>query len=434
MGTRVELTDVSLNIVYKAISEVMKNPKNTRTHSEKQIHKAMKNITKFGFNNPVQINTDGMLLTGHCRLEAAKRLGMQSIPAICLDHLTPEEQRIYAIADNKLALEAGWDYEFLKLDFEWYGSLGQDLEDTGFEIPEIDMIVIDPPKEKKKKADKFDEPLEDEEKIPRVVNRGDVYRLGCHRLICGDSTKPETFSNLLQGENASLVFTDPPYNVKINGNVCEKGKHDEFVMGSGEMSDDEFTGFLRQVFINIAANSSDGSISYICMDWRHCQNVLEASKNIYSELKNICVWTKETGGMGSLYRSQHEFVFVYKNGTAPHINNVELGKHGRYRTNVWAYPGVRASNPNSLQDLAWHPTCKPVSMVMDAILDCSKPNDIVLDAFGGSGTTLLAAERTKRRAFLVEMDEHYCDVILCRYMKYFKKDDVELISSNSKEV
>lgn len=434
MEKTLQIGDLSLNVVFKQLEELIKNPETAREHSDKKIYKLAKSIKSSKILAPLAIDEKNVIRSGNCRYEAAKILGLQSVPTICLDHLTSEEQIAYEIADNKLVEEASWNNEILKFKIEGLLDAKFDIELTCIDIPVIDMIIQDSPKGKVKKADKFDEPLDEKDEIPRIVNPGDIYRLGTHRLICGDSTKPETFLNLLQGEKASIVFTDPPYNVKINGNVCAKGKHDEFIMGSGEMRDDEFTGFLRQVFTNIAANSSDGSISYICMDWRHCQNVLEASKNIYSELKNICVWAKETGGMGSLYRSQHEFVFVYKNGTAPHINNVELGKHGRYRTNLWSYPGVRASNPNSLQDLRWHPTCKPVSMIMDSILDCSKPNDIVLDAFGGSGSTLLAAERTKRRAFLVEMDPHYCDVILSRYMKYFKKEDIELISRKDTEV
>lgn len=434
MGATVQIGDLNLNVVFKRLEELIKNPKTARVHSKKKIHKMVKCIKSSKILTPLAIDGENVIRSGNCRYEAAKILGLQSVPTVCLDHLTPEELTAYEIADNKLVEEATWDMEILKIKMEGLIDANFDIELTAFEIPQIDMIVIDPPKEKIKKADKFDDPLSEEEIIPRIVNPGDVYQLGDHRLICGDSTKPETFSKLLQGQMASLVFTDPPYNVKINGNVCEKGKHDEFIMGSGEMGNDEFTSFLNQVFTNIVANTCDGSISYICMDWRHCQNVLDASKSLYSELKNICCWDKGTGAMGSLYRSQHEFIFVYKNGTASHINNVELGKHGRYRTNVWAYPGVRASNPNSLQDLKFHPTVKPVSMVMDAILDCSKPNDIVLDAFGGSGTTLLAAERTKRRAYVIELEPKFCDVIIYRYMKLFKKGDVKLISSKKAEV
>ena len=223
-----------------------------------------------------------------------------------------------------------------------------------------------------------------------------------------------------------MVFGDPPYNCKVNGHVCESGKHPEFVMASGEMKPAEFTDFLRKSMTNLVNYSTDGSIHYLCMDWKHSKEMLDAADGVYSELKNICVWDKGTGGMGSLYRSQHEFIFVFKNGKASHTNNVELGKHGRYRTNVWQYPGVRASNPDSLEDLKLHPTVKNMAMVADAILDCSNPNDIILDTFAGSGTTLLAAEKTNRKAYVVEYEPHYCDIILYRWEKLTGKTAVLL--------
>jgi len=231
-----------------------------------------------------------------------------------------------------------------------------------------------------------------------------------------------------------MIFADPPYNCKVNGNICENGKHEEFAMASGEMKGEEFKEFLQTGMQHLVNNSADGSIHYLAMDWRNVKNMLDAAEGRYSELKNICVWDKGSGGMGSLYRSQHELIFVFKNGKASHVNNVELGKHGRYRTNVWNYPGVRASNPNSLADSAFHPTPKSVPMIMDSILDCSKPNDIILDNFAGSGSTLLAAERTNRRAYVIELEPKYCDVIIYRYMKLFRKGDVELVSSKNAEV
>jgi DNA modification methylase len=238
-------------------------------------------------------------------------------------------------------------------------------------------------------------------------------------LICGDSLNPETYERLLDGETAQLVFTDPPYNVPIDGHVSGLGKvqHREFAMASGEMSVAEFTGFLKVVFQNLAAASSSGSIHFVAMDWRHMAEVLAAGQGTYSELKNLCVWAKTNGGMGSLYRSQHELIFVFKAGTAAHVNNVELGKHGRYRTNVWTYAGANTFSATRDDDLAMHPTVKPVAMVADAILDCSKRKGIVLDAFAGSGTTLVAAHRTGRRGYGIELDPLYCDVILRRLAK-----------------
>ncbi len=221
-----------------------------------------------------------------------------------------------------------------------------------------------------------------------------------------------------------MAFADPPYNVKIDGHVCGKGKikHKEFVAASGEMSKKEFARFLYKSFKNLVAYSRDGSVHMICMDWRHIHEVISAGTRAYSKYLNLCCWEKVYPGMGSLYRSQHELVFIFKNGTKPHINNIELGKHGRCRSNVWSYPGVSVANPGSLDDLKLHPTVKPLALVMDAIRDCSNIGDIILDPFAGSGTTLLAAERTKRKAYVIEYEPHYCDIIIHRYEKLFKKE------------
>jgi DNA modification methylase len=245
---------------------------------------------------------------------------------------------------------------------------------------------------------------------------GDVWCFGdSHRLICGDSTKSETYQQLLGDARAQMVFTDPPYNVPISGHVGGLGtiRHREFAMASGEMSQPQFTAFLQSVFGHLATYSVPGSVHFQCMDWRHCSEIMAAGAAAYTDLKNICVWAKNNGGMGSLYRSQHEFVFVFKSGTAPHINNVELGKHGRYRTNVWSYAGVNSFGGDR-SDLALHPTVKPVAMVADAIRDCSHRKGIVLDAFVGSGTTLIAAEKTGRRGYGIEIDPGYCDVTIRR--------------------
>lgn len=433
MGATVQIGDLNLNVVFKRLEELIKNPKTARVHSKKKIHKMVKCIKSSKILTPLAIDGENVIRSGNCRYEAAKILGLQSVPTVCLDHLTPEELTAYEIADNKLVEEATWDMEILKIKMEGLIDANFDIELTAFEIPQIDMIVIDPPKEKVKKTDKFDEPLDEKDEIPRIVNPGDVYRLGIHRLACGNSLESETYETLLQGQKASMVFNDAPYNLGMD-DICSSDKHEEFAMASGEMSDAEFTEFLRKSMMNLVKYSTDGSIHFECMDWRHVKNMTDAAEGLYSELKNICIWDKGSGGLGSLYRSQHEFVFVFKNGTSPHINNVELGKHGRYRTNLWSYPGVRASNPNSLSDAMCHPTPKSVPMIMDAILDCSKPNDIILDNFAGSGSTLLAAERTNRRAYVIELEPKYCDLIIYRYMKLFKKGDVELISSKKAEV
>ncbi|MGB5214959.1 MAG: site-specific DNA-methyltransferase [Anderseniella sp.] len=303
---------------------------------------------------------------------------------------------------------------------------GFDIGVTGFSIPEIDGLIEG--KEVVEAGDPADDDIHDLEGPPRC-RLGDLWQLGPHRLICGDALDKQDISALMNGEAAGMVFTDPPYNVPINGHVGGSGaiQHREFAMASGEMSQDEFTSFLHRAFANLATCSADGSIHFVCMDWRHVTEVLAAGENVYSELKNLIVWAKDNGGMGTFYRSRHELIFAFKYGTAPHINSFELGQHGRYRSNVWEYKGVNTLKAGRLDELALHPTVKPVQMIADAIKDVSSRGSIVLDLFGGSGSTMIAAHKTGRRAFLCELDPIYCDRIIRRWEKY-ANDDAELLA------
>lgn len=407
-----------LSITYLPIAALKPRKGNPRTHSAKQIEQIAASIEHFGFTNPVLIDDDNGVVAGHGRLEAAKRIGMDAVPTIRLSQMSEADIRAYVIADNKLAENAGWDDELLGLEFRYLAELDIDfdLTITGFAAPVIDALINDIDLDGD--HDPADEIPDVAETI--VTRPGDVWVIGRHRLICGDAMLPDTYDQLLAGERAQMVFTDPPYNVPIDGHVSGLGKtrHREFAMASGEMSVDQFTEFLRTVFANLVSHSMDGSIHFQCMDWRHLSEILAAGDSTYSKLKNICVWAKSNGGMGSLYRSRHELVLVFKAGTAAHINNVELGKNGRYRTNVWEYPGVNSFG-GGRGDLDLHPTVKPVAMVADAILDCSRRKGIVLDAFAGSGTTLVAAEKTGRRGFGIEIDPAYCDVIIRRMSQVF---------------
>ncbi len=406
----------SLEIVDLPIMRLRPYDRNARTHSPKQIAQIAASIKAFGFNNPVLIDKDGVIIAGHGRVAAAKQIGRDTVPCIRLEHLSEDEKRAYILADNRLAEKAGWDPEILRIELQHLTSLDLDFDVTitGFEMAEIDVLLSDVTQD----ADPADD-VPAVEPGPAITRIGDIWQIGRHRLICGDATDAATYARLLDGERAQMVFTDPPYNVKIDGHVSGLGKamHREFAMASGEMSTTEFTGFLAQVFANLASHSVDGAIHFICMDWRHLGEVQEAATPAYTELKNLCVWSKTNGGMGSLYRSQHELVFVYKSGRAPHINNVELGKHGRYRTNVWSYAGANTFGRTRDADLEMHPTVKPVALVADAILDCSTRKGIILDAFAGSGTTLVAAERTGRCGYGIELDPLYCDVIVRRLAK-----------------
>ncbi|HEY4940662.1 MAG TPA: DNA methyltransferase [Rhizomicrobium sp.] len=393
------------------IAKLRPRARNPRTHSKKQIRQIADSIKEFGFLNPVLVDKDYGIIAGHGRVEGAKLLGMTGVPTVRVDHLTETQIRGYVIGDNKIALNAGWNVELLKLELkELSENLGFDVTLTGFETAEIDQLIIG------EEADP-DDTVPAVDTTRRAVSRpGDLWRVGRHFVLCGDATKAESYRELLQGEEAQMVFTDPPYNVRIQGHVSGlgKAKHEEFAMASGEMCASEFTRFLSDVFLNLANYSADASIHYICMDWRHMGEVLEAAKDRYTELKNLCVWAKTNGGMGSFYRSQHELVFVYQAGAGSHINNVELGKHGNYRTNVWSYAGMNSFGANRDAELALHPTVKPVALVADAIKDASKRNGIILDAFGGSGTTLLAAHRTGRRGYALEISPQYVDTIVKR--------------------
>lgn len=251
------------------------------------------------------------------------------------------------------------------------------------------------------------------------MKSGDLWRASDHYIFCGDSLNSKSFETVMQGELAQIILTDAPYNVPISKHVCGLGKikHPEFTMASGEMSEYEFENdFVTPYMRNCIEYSTNGSLHYHFIDWRGIRIFLNVGEKIYDELKNICIWSKSNGGgMGSLYRSQAEMICVFKRGTAAHINNIELGKNGRYRTNVWQYPGIRANTPQSLELLKLHPTVKPTALLHDVLLDASNINNIVLDCFGGSGSTLIAAERCKRRARIIEISPHYCDIILWRW-------------------
>ena len=399
--------------------------KNARTHSKKQIRQIAESIEAFGFVNPILIDEQSRIMAGHGRVKAALHLGLSTVPCLRFEYMSEDQKRAYVLADNQLALNAGWDDELLA---EELGALLEspdlsfDVGVIGFSIAEIDTILDAP--EPKEPGDPADDAVPD--KVPRRVRPGDVWQLGEHRLVCGDALDPETVRMLMDGEKARMVFSDPPYNVPIDGHVGNSGKtqHREFAMATGEMDQAEFTKFLATAFRNMANVSCDGAIHFLCMDWRHQLEMLTAGTEVYSELKNLIVWVKDRGGMGTFYRSRYEHIYIYKVGSAPHVNTFELGQHGRYRTNVWEYRAIDTRKTGPMDELSLHPTCKPVEMIADAIRDVSGRNDIVLDVFGGSGSTLIAAEKTGRRARLIEFDPIYCDRILARW-EAFAKDDAE---------
>jgi DNA modification methylase len=407
-----------LQVQYHKTESLRPYQRNARTHSKKQVRQLADSIRKFGFTNPILITRDGGLIGGHGRLEAAKLLGMDQVPTIVLEDLSPDERRAYILADNKLALNAGWDTELLAIELAELSDLGLG-ELTGFSTTEIDITLdhardADPARE---------EPSAEDVVVPlaehAVTRRGELWRLGRHVLICGDARESADYEALTVGKPIDCVFTDPPYNCPVNGHVCGLGKtkHREFAMAAGEMSEQEFTQFLASTLGLAASRCKDGAIAFVCMDWRGMQSLLTAGQSAFTEQKQLCVWNKTNGGMGTFYRSKHELVFVYKVGTAPHTNNFGLGDTGRYRTNVWDYPGV-SSLGSAREDHARHPTPKPVALVADALRDCTRRGELVLDPFAGSGTTLIAAEVCGRAARLIEFDPLYCDAIIRRFEQF----------------
>jgi DNA modification methylase len=426
------MTKFVTEVIERSVASLKPYTRNARTHSKKQIKQIAASIERFGFVNPVLIGDDGHIIAGHGRVEAAKQLGLKTVPTLALSHLSEAEKRAYVLADNKLALNAGWDREILAIELQGLVDLDFDVELTGFSLAEIDFVLDEATESDPDAPDAAEDAVPDVTG-PAVSGMGDVWILGRHKLICGDARTNDDYAALLGNERVDMVFTDPPYNVAIDGNVCGLGsvKHREFAFASGEMSESQFTRFLEESLSAMASVMRDGAIAFVCMDWRHMGEMLAAGKSAFTEFKNLVVWNKTNGGMGAFYRSKHELIFVFKQGTAPHTNSFGLGETGRYRTNVWDYAGISSISSSRGDELAMHPTVKPVAMIADAIRDCSKRGEIVLDGFGGSGSTLMAAEKTGRSARLIEYDPLYCDTIIRRWEAYTGKS-ATLASSKQK--
>lgn len=407
-----------------AINQLRPNPKNVRTHPKKQIALLSRAIEQFGFVAPVVADDNLLILAGHARVEAAKVSGLTTVPVIILSDLSEAKRRAYMLADNKIAEMAGTDRQAAALEIGDLRPLleaeGLSIDLTGFAPAEIESLLGD-------LVDPEQEPVDclaPDGEHP-ITRRGDLWQPGTHRLLCGDARQPADYARLFTGERAAMVFTDPPYNVRISS-IQGRGriKHREFAEASGEMSTAAFTAFLTETLALAAHNSADGAIHFVCMDWRHMAEIQAAGKHAYTELKNVVVWNKTNAGQGSFYRSQHELIFVFKNGTAAHLNTFELGQHGRNRSNVWTYAGANTFRSGRMKDLAMHPTVKPVAMVADAMRDCSRRGDIVLDPFMGSGTTIMAAERVGRRGFGLELDALYIDIAIRRWQAFTKRDAI----------
>jgi len=400
------------------------NPKNARTHSRKQIRQIAASIRTFGFVNPILIDADNLILAGHGRLEAARLAGLDRVPVVRFDHLTPVQKRAYLIADNKIAEQAGWDREMLATELgeliELLPAEGLDVSLTGFEAPEIDSLLADMTSTRADPEDTVPPLPEDP-----VTRRGDLWQLGKHRILCGDAREPGDFARLMNGALASAVFCDPPYNLRVAA-IGGRGRvqHAEFAFASGEMSQSQFRRFLAETLGNAIHVSSPSAVHYVFMDWRHIADLIEVGRELYAAMLNLVVWNKSNAGQGSFYRSQHELIAVFRVGELAHRNNIELGRFGRNRSNVWTYAGANTFGKGRMEAIASHPTVKPVALVADALLDCTARGEVVLDQFAGSGTTILAAEKVGRVAYGIEFEPRYVDVAINRWQRFTKLEAV----------
>ena len=401
-------------IEFLGIEEIVGAKGSARTHSTNQLQKLVQSISKFGFINPIIVNSEGRLVCGAARLAAARKLGLNRVPVVRAHHLSEYEIRMYRLADNRIAEDSSWDKSLLAVELNEILEIDQDIDLTltGFDTVEIDEILIDKSDDEAEQQDS----VPDVNKVLHLAQRGDVWWIGNHRVLCGDARDVAGITKVLSGDAPQLSVIDPPYNVPITGHVSGLGqhKHGDFAMACGEMDRDTFVAFLRNSLEALYQVSPDGSLHFIFMDWRHIRDLIEAGEAVFDEFKNLVVWRKSNAGMGAFYRSQHELIAIFKSGHAPHINNFKLGQGGRYRTNVWDYKGCTSVGEERDESLAMHPTVKPVAMISDLIRDCTNRGDVVLDTFAGSGTTLVAAEQAGRIAVLVEYDTNYVDVILQR--------------------
>jgi DNA modification methylase len=408
--------------------------RNAKVHPPKQIGRIAESIRSFGFIVPIVVDADATIIAGHGRFEAAKLFGLTKVPVLRVTHLTDAQVRGYRIADNKLAEGARWDDDLLRIEVEGLmqletnGDLTFDMSTLGFDTAELDILLD--PRPDRATAD----PIDDVPDLPEgdvAARLGDLWALGQHRVLCGNALDSVAHDRLMSGDLAQMVFTDPPYNVRIHGHVRSHGSHAEFAMASGEMSASEFQAFLRHAVDQMTRMTRDGAVIFICMDWRHLQDLHVATSGAGLAQLNLVVWAKTNAGMGSLYRSQHELIGVYRSPRSSHTNNVQLGRFGRSRSNVWTYAGVNTFGRSRAADLRDHPTVKPVAMIEDAIRDVTHRGEIVLDPFGGAGSTLLAAERCRRRARLIELEPRYVEVAIRRWEKLTGETAVELGSGKT---
>jgi DNA modification methylase len=418
MSTRSLLPNAQLEIVYLPPDALRDDPRNPRHHGKRHIRQLAKSIQTFGFNVPLAIDDEKQVIAGHGRLAAARLLNMALVPTVCLSHLDQDQRTGFMVADNRLSETSRWDDKLLAsvlVDLA-ESNINYDIEAIGFSVTEIDLRI-------EAAGDNWDTESEEmPEPGPAVCRPGDGWALGSHIIVCGSCLDPAVVRQAVGKDLVDVVVSDPPYNVRIKGNVSGLGKikHEEFQQASGEMTEAEFTAFLERALRNAAAVSRDGSLHYWAMDWRGLPEITAAGRAVYDEQINLCVWAKTNAGMGSFYRSQHELFTVWRKGQARFRNNVQLGRNGRWRSNLWTYRGANSFGGKTDEGnlLALHPTVKPLALLVDILLDCTKRGDIVFDPFLGSGSTIIAAEKVGRRARGIDLEPGYVDVAIRRWQRW----------------
>lgn len=419
---RIEVREVAIAALRPARRQV-------RKVDPAQVERLTRAIAQFGFTVPILIR-GAEIIDGHARIAAAEALGLERVSAIDCSHLGEGEARTLRIAVNRLAEKGAWDIDELRIEMGELIDLEIDLDVTGFTLEEQDIILLDPLGEDETGESECEPAPPPEVPVSRL---GDRWVLGEHVIVCGNSLEAETYEALLGDQKVEVVLTDPPYNVPIKGNVSGLGKkvHDEFVMASGELDASQWQDFLDTLMVRMGENSATGAVIFAFMDWRSIHRLIEAALSAGLTYANLVVWYKQSGGMGGFYRSAHELVGVFCNGERPATNNIVLGAHGRDRTNVWSVPGANRRGSSAGAMLAKHATPKPVELCVDALLDVSRRGDLVLDAFLGSGTTLIAAEKCGRVCRAIELDPRFVDVAILRWEELTGEEAVHAASGET---
>ena len=411
-ASRPNFDAIRLHIEYVSPYDVQVPRRALKKHGQAHIKKLAAGMDRSGNNVPLLVDEHLGLVSGYARLEAAKLLGLAQVPVIRIAHLSEEQLQLFRIFENKIAQESQFDEEALNLTFSELRLIDPELEltDSGFSIGEIDAIAG---RERTKALNDLDDVTEPDADYVPVSREGDLWQCGPHRIRCGDSSDPAVIEELVDGAPIQQIVVDPPYNLPTKA-FSKSGLHGNFAQGAGEMNNEAFVRFLQRFLLAAQPHLADGALIYAFMDWKHILELILAARGLQLEYKQLLVWAKASPGMGAFYRSSHELVGVFKYGRGPHRNNIQLGVYGRNRSNVLSYPGVMGSGGRK-KAVAMHPSVKNVALIADLILDASAPGEAILDSFGGSGTTLIAAHKVGRIAYLCELSPAFVDTAVRRF-------------------